>query len=162
LRIERIGNPKPITPRFVRFLVEGLGGQSLDELQAPAERRIDYRCLRGLVAIELKTLEQDASERMLNVTADLMKRPDWPEFYGLWPMESVLKNLGHNADNVRQNLEERAGRAIVNHLKKANKQLYAHCYKYPRKNVVRLAVLINEDHELYDPVFTTNVIKKEI
>ena len=162
MRIERRGIIEPITPRFTKFLVEALAGQSLDDVQAPSERRADYSCLRGLVAIELKSLEEEASERLSNVMDDLRKREDWPEFYGAWPVNSVLANLDHDAETVKQKIVERIGRAIVNHLKKANKQLLAHSETYPRKNVVRLVVLINEDHDIYDPATATSVIEKEL
>lgn len=162
MRIERRGKIEPLTPRFKKFLVEALAGQSLDEVQAPSERRADYSCLRGLVAIELKSLEEDASERLSNLMDGLRKRDDWPEFYGNWPVESILANLDHDADTVKQKTLERIGRAIANDLKKANKQLLAHTEKHPRKNVIRLVVLINEDHEIYDPATASYVIQKEL
>jgi hypothetical protein len=161
MRIERRGKVDPLTPRFIKFLVEELGGELLDDIQAPSDRRIDYRCLRGLLAIELKTLEEDATERMSNLTDELEKRDDWPQFYGSWPIESVLSNLD-DPEPVRQKTGERIGRAIVNHLKKANKQLAAHVQDFPRNRVIRLVVLLNEDHEIYDPATVTYLMQKEL
>lgn len=161
MRIERRGKVEPLTPRFTKFLVEALGGELLDDIQAPNDRRIDYRCLRGLVGIELKTLEGDATERMSNLTDELEKRDDWPEFYGSWPIDSVLSNLD-DPEPVRRKTGERIGRAIVNHLKKANKQLAAHVQDFPRNRVVRLVVLLNEDHEVYDPATVTYLMQKEL
>jgi hypothetical protein len=65
-------------------------------------------------------------------------------------MESFIKNMA-DPDGVRRQVLNRLGRAIINHLKKANKQLGAHRAAHPRKNVVRVMLLVNEDHEIYDP-----------
>ena len=161
MRIERRGKIEPLTPRFTKFLVEAMGGELLDDIQAPNDRRIDYRCLRGLLAVEIKTLEEDATDRMSNLTDELEKRDDWPQFYGSWPIESVLSNL-NDPEPVRQRTGERIGRAIVNHLKKANKQLNAHVQDFPRNRAVRLVVLLNEDHEVYDPATITYLMQKEL
>lgn len=157
-RIERRGKVKPLTPRFARFLIKVMGGRSLDEIQHPSKLRADFSCLRGLLAVEIKTLDQSADERIANVTRELERRDDWPEFYGAWPIESVLKNLAES-ETVKKKLFKRIGRSIVSHLKKANDQLEAHTNEFPRKNVVRLVVLINEDHEVYDPATTVKIVQ---
>jgi hypothetical protein len=160
-KIERRGKVEPLTPRFVRFMTEALAGRALDDLQAPSDRRIDYSCLRGLLAVELKSLEDDGSERMSNLTDALKQQKDWPEFYGQWPLDSVLANLD-DPESAKQKSSERVGRAIVKHLKKANKQLAAHAETFPRRNLVRLVVLLNEDQEIYDPATARYIIQKEL
>ncbi|MCI0722471.1 MAG: hypothetical protein L0338_26405 [Acidobacteria bacterium] len=100
--------------------------------------------------IELKSLKDDAFERMDNLTDDLSQRPDWPIYYGSVPIESVLKHM-NEPEEVRRRLVDRVGRAIRKHMRKANKQLAAHEDAFPRKNMVKLMVLANEDHEIYDP-----------
>lgn len=150
MRFEREGNAEPLTPKFVRFLHEALGGIDQDELQSAEARRVDYVCLNGLVAVEIKTLETDGHERIENLTENLRKREDWPEFYGAWPMDSVLSHLT-DKDIVRRKFEERIGRSIEDHLRKAKGQLAAHAANFPRKNLVRIVVVINENHILYDP-----------
>lgn len=159
VRIERRGEVKPLTPRFMRFMREALGGLSLDDLQAPNQMRADFACLRGLLAVEVKSLEEDASARLSNLTEELEEREDWPLFYGAWPFDSVIANL-KDPDPVKRRVAERIGRAIVNHLKKANDQLAAHATAFPRANLVRLVVLINEDHEVYDPAMAVYVIQR--
>ena len=106
--------------------------------------------MSGLIALELKTLEEDGSERMGNLLRELQQRPDWPTFYGSAPFQSMVKHLDDPSATKLQ-FVNRAGRAIVTHIKKANKQLRAHAHNFPRKNSVRVMLLINEDHELYDP-----------
>lgn len=159
VRIERRGEVKPLTPRFMRFMREALGGLSLDDLQAPNQMRADFACLRGLLAVEVKSLEEDASTRLSNLTEELEEREDWPTFYGAWPLDSLIANL-KDPNSVKRRVAERIGRAIVNHLKKANHQLAAHATAFPRSNLVRLVVLINEDHEVYDPAMAVYVIQK--
>jgi len=150
MRIERTGPVEPLTPRIEAFLKEALGGKSLDEIQAPDELRADFACLRGLLAVELKTLENDGSERMDNLFAELRERDDWPVFLGSAPIQAFIENTA-DPDGLRKKTLERIGRGVVNHLKKANRQLEAHCASFPRRNTVRALVLVNEDHEAFDP-----------
>lgn len=150
MRIERTGRIEPLTPRVVAFLQETLGGVSLDEVHSHEATRIDYSCLRGLLAVELKTLEEPGTERLENLTEQLRQRDDWPLFLGSAPMQAFIKNT-NDPEGVGQQVLERIGRAIINHLKKANRQLEAHVATFPRKNMVRLLLLVNEDHEIYDP-----------
>lgn len=150
MRIERTGSIEPLTPRIVKFLESKLGGVSMDAVHSPEATRIDYRCLNGMLAIELKTLEDPGTERLNNLTEELRKREDWPIFLGSAPMKSFIDNT-EDPEGVRRRVLDRVGRAIINHLKKANRQLEAHATEFPRKNMVRLLLLVNEDHEIYDP-----------
>jgi hypothetical protein len=161
VRVERRGKVEALTPRLIEFMVTALGGQCVDDLLSPENRRIDYVCLRGLLAVEVKTLELDASERMDNLTQELRERPDWPEFYGAWPIESVLSNLDE-PEQVRRRVVNRIGRSVVNHLKKADKQLLAHTQWARRKNLVRVLLLVNEDHAEYDPHTVQQVLLQEL
>jgi hypothetical protein len=150
MRIERTGRVPPLTPRIQRFLKEALCGVVLDDVQSPNELRADYSCLRGLLAIELKSLEEDASERLGNLTGELRQRDDWPVFLGSAPIQSFIKHTS-DPEGLNRRVVERIGRSAINHLKNLNHQLEAHCTKFPRKNCVRALVLVNEDHEVYDP-----------
>jgi hypothetical protein len=161
VRVERHGVVEPLTPRFIRFLEEALNAQSLDACQDPTERRADYTCFRGLAAIEVKTLGEDASVRVSNLTDKLRENRDWPAFYGKWPMERVLSNADDPAA-VRDQLYDKVGRAIVRHIHKANKQLAAHSLAFPRKNNVRILILINEDHCDYHPEMMTYILSRAL
>lgn len=150
MRIERTGKVEPLTPQVVAFLTGRLGGVSLDNTRSPEAMRIDYACMRGLLAVELKTLEEPGSERLNNLTDELRKREDWPIFLGSAPMQSFINNLD-DPEGVQRKVLDRIGRGIMNHLKKANRQLEAHAKAFPRPSMVRLLILVNEDHEIYDP-----------
>ena len=158
MRIEREGSVAKLTPRLKRFFVEALGGESLDEMLHAEARRADFRCLRGLLAIELKTLEQDASQRIDNLTDELSQRPDWPVFYGSVPIESALKHV-RDPEGVKHRFLERIGRAIKDHVSKADKQLAAHEAAFPRKNMLKVMVLANEDHAIYDPAMVAHLTR---
>lgn len=150
MRIERTGGAKPLTPRVVAFLQEKLGGISLDELEGDVRRRVDYVCLNGELAVEIKTLEEDGSGRMDNLYEELRAREDWPVFLGSAPLEAFVTNTT-DPEQVRRRILDRIGRAILNHLKKAEKQLAAHTKDHPHEKLVRLLILVNEDHEIYEP-----------
>jgi hypothetical protein len=150
MRIERTGKIEPLTPQVVAFLTGRLGGVSLDDIHSPEAMRIDYACMRGLLAVELKTLEEPGTDRLDNLTDELRKREDWPIFLGSAPMQAFINNLD-DPEGVQRKVLDRIGRGIINHLKKANRQLEAHAKAFPRRNMMRLLVLVNEDHEIYDP-----------
>ena len=150
MRIERTGSVDPLTPRIERFLIDRLSGVSLDDLQSAETRRADFVCLRGLLTIEVKSLEDSPAERMDNLFNELRQRPDWPAFLGSAPAESFIKNM-EDSESVRRDVLGRIGRGVINPLKKANRQLESHAANLPRSRVVRVLILINEDQEIYDP-----------
>jgi hypothetical protein len=161
VRIERRGEVAPLTPRVVEFLVEALGGKSLDSKETSQELRPDYVCLGGRLAVEIKTLEEDATIRLDNFTDELRLRDDWPQIYGNVPLHAVLKNMG-DAENLQRKALDRIGRAIISHVRKANKQLRAHAEKSGQKNLVKLLILINEDHEIYEPKIAAFALQKAL
>lgn len=123
---------EPLSPRIEKFIVERLGGLLLDEIQGSEERRADYVCLRGLLAVEIKSLEDDGSERLDNLLEELRSAPDWPIFLGSAPMQSFIDNTD-DPEAVGHKVMGRVGRGILNPLKKANRQLKAHAKAFPRK-----------------------------
>ena len=80
MRIERTGQEEPLTPKVVKFLAKELSGVSLDGDDKIL--RPDYTCLRGLIAIEIKSLEETGSGRMENLNEKFRERADWPVFFG--------------------------------------------------------------------------------
>lgn len=150
MRIERTGSIAKLTPRVIAFLLNDLGGVALDDVQSPEEERIDYECLRGLLAIELKTLEGDPGQRTDNFVDGLRGRPDFPTFYGSVSTEAAFANMA-DAETLRRDLNQRIGRPLVTHLKKANSQLASHDKRFPDRTRVRVMLLVNEDHPEYHP-----------
>lgn len=157
MRIERTGKVAPITPRVVEFILEALSGVSLDEPESANDQRPDYLCLGGRLVIELKTLAEDGSDRMDNLTDELRQREDWPIFLGSAPMQSFIQNTT-DPEGIQRRVIERVGRGIINHLKKANRQLEAFTKISNAKNLVRMLLLVNEDHEAYDPHMVSYIL----
>jgi hypothetical protein len=150
MRVERKGQVKPLTPRLQEFLEKGLSGRVLDDPQSSQDMRPDYLCLNGLLVVELKTLEEDGSARLDTLLDEWRKRDDWPFFLGSAPIEAVIKNM-RDPETLRAQFQERMSRAFLNHLKKANQQLKAFVAEHPRRNRVRMLILVNENHALYEP-----------
>ena len=168
-RIERRGKVLPLTPRFLCFLRSALSSIELDDVQDSTQRRPDFSCWRDLLVIEVKSLEEDATKRMFNLTEELEKREDWPTFLGEWPIDSVVRNLKkEDQEAVRGKIYDRIGRTIKSHLKKASKQLAAYTADTvdtadnPRTNQVRVVVLINEDWEVYHPNLVSRIIQEAL
>lgn len=160
VRAERSGPVEPLTPRMVRFIEERLGGRSLDEA-GDVEKRPDFTCLKGLLAIEIKSLETSPKERLDNALDSEKARGDWPVFLGSWPVDAILKHLP-DADKLQEKLLNRLGRALISHVKKANDQLGHHTARVQRRNIMRLLVILNEDHPEYAPDVVSFLIQREL
>lgn len=161
MRIERTGPVERLTPQIESFLREGLRGVSLDDVHSAERTRIDYACLRGLVAIELKTLEGDPAERTQNFVDSLRDWPDFPTFFGSVPLEAAIKNM-EEPEKLRRGAIDRLGRTIVTHMKKAEDQLAQNAADFPRRNCLQLLVLVNEDHPEYDPPSVAWIVQREL
>ncbi|TXH35611.1 MAG: hypothetical protein E6Q98_15055 [Rhodospirillaceae bacterium] len=144
-----------------RFLVEALRGIDLDETQSHQEERPDYECLGGLLIVELKSLEEDGSTRMGNLIEELGKRADWPQFLGPTPIKAFIQHTDE-PEAIARKVSNRIGRAVVNHMKKANRQLGAYRKEGSRRNIVGALVFVNEDHEIYDPQLVGRIIAHEL
>jgi hypothetical protein len=160
MRIERTGPVQRLTPKVTRFLMEALRGVSLDEIHSAEQTRIDFSCLSGLLAIEMKSLEGYPGERTNNFVDKLRGRPDFPTFFGAVSLDAVFKNM-EGTEQLRRAAIDRLGRAIVTHLKKANEQLRRHGLDYPRRNRLNVVVIVNEDHPEYDPESVGWVVMRE-
>lgn len=159
MRIEREGKVQPLTPRVFSFLKGALGGKSLDSA-GDAFSRPDFSCLRGLLVVEVKTLEGAPQERLDRAMAERAQAGDWPAFLGTWPISSVIKHLP-DAPEFLEKLTERLARSIVTHLKKGDKQLGNHKAMNPRNRVVGLLILVNDDHVEYDPDVVGTILARE-
>lgn len=141
----------------MKFIERALSGVSLDEPNISQDKRPDYLCLGGRLVIELKTLAEDGSTRMDNLEEELSQRDDWPVFLGSAPMQAFIQNT-NDPEGIQRRAIERLGRGIVNHLKKANRQLENFTKTSTAKNLVRMLVLVNEDHEVYDPHMVSYIL----
>ncbi len=162
MRIERYETPPPLTPRVIEFLMTELKGICVDDVVSAEERRIDYICLSGLFAVELKSLEGSPQERIDNFVNNLRKRDDYPQPIGPSAnLERMVLQM-EKPERILSDLRSRLGRPIRNHLDKANDQFASHEKRFPRKNVVRTVILVNEDHAEYEPTLVEDCIRCEI
>ncbi|WP_223478765.1 hypothetical protein [Oricola indica] len=159
-RFERTGDAEPITPRIERFLETAMGGKSLD-LDGDKYTRPDFECLRGLLVVEIKTLEGDPQPRLDAEMNEKRNDPNWPLFFGKWPLQSIVKHLP-DGDELTNQMVERLGKPFGRHLQKANKQLAAHDDRRVRTNGVNVVILVNEDHAQYDPEVTSQLLLREL
>lgn len=161
MRIENFQSPQAVTPKLEKFLTECLGGVAIDDIHDPQATRIDFSCLRGLLAVEIKSLEGPPQERIENYVDTLRKKPDFPAVFEEVTL-TTLANRMSDPEKVMSDALGRIGRTIVTHLKKAENQLLAHTSTFPRKNVLRMVILVNEDHAEYDPDSVLKIVSREM
>ena len=110
---------------------------------------------------EVKTLEGAAKERLDNAIRPETEKDHWPRFYGSWPVQSVLKHLPER-EAIQRKLIDRLGRTLRTHIKKGNDQLRAHRERIARNTMVRIVILVNEDHEEYGPDVVRYIVGREL
>ncbi len=161
MRVEHSKPLQPVTPRLISFLEQALSGQCLDDYHDPETEHIDYVCLNGLLAVEVKSLEGEPGVRVDNFVETLRRRPDFPPVFEAATLDTIAARM-ENPAQIIADVVGRIGRTIVTHLKKANDQLLAHTIDYPRKNIFRLVIIVNENHAEYAPDVVLKVLKKEM
>src|SRR4029453_19444881 len=95
--------------RFLNFLAGVPGSERIDALGLPSHEGVEYAdfLLDGRrVVVEVKSLETDTALKVEEVLQKHKNRPEYPVFYGEWPLERVLAHLP-DRDAIRAEIYER-------------------------------------------------------
>jgi hypothetical protein len=110
IRVERAGGPPDLPAAFARFVVQHLGGRSLDD-QKDEEAKLgkfpDFACYRDIVLIEMKHLEVEQNERINATYKSRVRADEEPMFYGKRRLDvSAFSNADEIASAILSKLAQ--------------------------------------------------------
>ncbi|MGY4428952.1 hypothetical protein ACVWWO_001429 [Bradyrhizobium sp. F1.13.1] len=151
LHVERTGGPPDLPKAFAHFVVDQLGGRSLDD-QKDEEAKLgkfpDFACHRDLVLIEMKHLEDDQNERINETYKNHVLAAEEPMFYGT---RRIDLDAFSNKDEIASAILSKLARTIETHLRKANQQFADYRKRNPRKNSISICLLLNSQIDEFSP-----------
>jgi hypothetical protein len=154
LRLKLVAHVKSpsITERFLDFL-RSHGAEIVDELdltpeQAKAEKADFFLDGRAVVG-ELKSLETDTAPKIERLMEAEKERPEWPVFYGEWPLSKVLRLLP-NGEALGRKLAGEITSGIAEAVRKANRQVRETKSSFGLDDSEGLLVILNETIDILD------------
>lgn len=153
VRFERYCGAPDLPSAFGEFVVNTLAGQSLDEnwaTESAGGEFPDFKCLRGLLLIEMKHLETDQEERINEILRQKIDPAEMPFFYGARDGGSILDSVS-NGEAVGKAILGKLSRTIETTLRKANRQFVSYCRRNSRKNCVSICVILNSKAQEFTP-----------
>jgi hypothetical protein len=86
------GGSSPLEARFLDFLAGLPGSERIDGLSLPSQQGVeiaDFLLADRRVIIEVRSLEKDTASKVQEVLQRHETRPEYPIFYGDWPLETA-------------------------------------------------------------------------
>jgi hypothetical protein len=139
--------------RFLNFLAGVPGSERIDALGLPSHEGVEYAdfLLDGRrVVVEVKSLETDTALKVEEVLQKHKNRPEYPVFYGEWPLERVLAYLP-DRDAIRAEIYEGVTRSIERAFKKAGHQVAGTKSLLRLQDPIGILVLLNGSLEIFSP-----------
>jgi hypothetical protein len=144
---------RPLEPRFLEFLAGLPGAEQIDGLSQPFRPGVklaDFLLADRRVIVEVKSLETDTASKVQEVLQKHENRPEYPVFYGDWPLERVLAYLP-DRDAIRAEIYERVTRSIERAFKKADHQVAGTKARFQLHASFGLLVLLNGSIDIFSP-----------
>lgn len=137
--------------RFLDFLRTFPAVESLDATRSPSDRDeyADF-AIEAKIIVEVKSLENDPSQKVDDVLAELSKRPDFPTFYGTVEVRDLLKQMDGGIREL-EILVEKVTRALATNIRKGNRQIRSTIVAKEITEPTGLLVLLNEDVSVLNP-----------
>lgn len=115
--------------RFLDFIAQLPGAESIDRLPSPplppgkkAPKRADFLLNERRVIVEVKSLVKDTAVKMEQVLSKHRHRPEFPHFYGEWPLDQVLVRLP-DGQEIMGEVVRKVTTAVEDHFEKADDQI---------------------------------------
>lgn len=154
--------PGKLEDRMHHFLRTLLHSESLDDRQFSdvngSGSTADYLLSDRTIVAEMKTLNGDPVGRIEKGLRGRFALGDAPLFYGQLGVDRALQNLS-DSERIRQVLASLAGRAVRQHLTKADSQIAATKHRFGLHSASGLAILMNEDYPLIDAAAIAYVVR---
>ncbi|HEY7001950.1 MAG TPA: hypothetical protein VH330_09420 [Candidatus Udaeobacter sp.] len=146
--------PLRFRDRFSLFASTIPGSESIDELPQTAVQRAakkaDFFFENRTVTCELKNLETDTSSKIDKLLKPLETRPEWPHFYGVFPLSKILENFPDGAEINRAVLDSLTS-AVRKAVAEANRQIRTTKQTFGISNSGGMLVLANESISVLSP-----------
>jgi hypothetical protein len=139
--------------RFLDFLAALPGSERIDGLSVPSRQGVeiaDFLLADRQVIVEVKSLETDTASKVREVLQKHENRPEYPVFYGDWPLERILAHLPDGAA-IRAEIYERVTRSIERAFKKADHQVAGTKVLFQLQASVGLLVLLSGSIDIFSP-----------
>lgn len=137
--------------RVKQFLQHDPQCENLDEARFAkvfgSSEKADYLLADRVIVAELKTLNGSPLSRIAAKLKDRFSQPDAPVIYGSLGVNRALQHLS-DGEEFGQRLVNLAGRAIRQHLRKANRQIASTKRLLGIDSASGLVILINESEPL--------------
>jgi hypothetical protein len=153
MRFERNGGPPDLQSAFTNLIVSRLHGRILDDnhaIESADGKFPDFGCFRDLMLIEMKHLETDQQDRINEVINTKLDPAEKPIFFGTMESHFVI-DAASNAAEINAAISAKLSRTVEQLLSTANRQFKDYCTRHPRKNAVRICVILNSTLREWSP-----------
>jgi hypothetical protein len=140
--------------RFLRFAASLPGAELIDDVAMTESQRRSKKAdvffeKRNVIA-EVKSLLTDVTPKIDKVLDPVRERPEFPKFFGKWPMNIILEHLSDGAAIHRQ-LYEVISSGVADLVSDANRQLRVTKDSFALPGAHGILVILNDSVEILDP-----------
>jgi hypothetical protein len=140
--------------RFMRFAAALPGAELVDDVSMTEPQRrakkadvfFDHRA----VIAEVKSLLTDVSPKIDKVLDPVRERPEFPAFFGKWPMDVILSHLTDGAE-INRKLYDVISAGVADLVSDANRQLRITKQSFGLQDAHGILIILNDSVEILDP-----------
>jgi len=122
-----------------------------DPLVQDGVERVDFLLENRRYLCELKSLQRDAARKIDPILEPLKARPDWPQFFGAWSIQNVLRQF-QDGPSILRELERRVLSVVDNDVRKANRQIASTKDAIGSENAEGLLIVANDGVDILSPI----------
>lgn len=145
---------KSIEERFFRFVAGYPRAELVDSLALTDSQRrskkVDVFFDDRQLLAEVKSLEADVGPKIDRVLEPYRDRPDFPLFFGKWPIDEILKRLPEG-EQLRQKLYEKISDRVAEIVADANAQVRVTKESFDLPSAHGLLIILNDSVAVLDP-----------
>jgi hypothetical protein len=149
--------------KFLTFLSKVSGAELLDNFaELPShlgQKRADAFLFGRKMVCEVKSLQKDTSTKIEAILAPLRDRPEWPVFYGLFPVSKIISHFPER-EELNKSIYSAVTSSVEDQLEKANRQLRETRRHFGLGDAHGIVTILNETVEVISPqVLADKVIR---
>ncbi|MCW5962331.1 MAG: hypothetical protein KIS76_19375 [Pyrinomonadaceae bacterium] len=145
---------KSLDQRFKDFLNTLSEIENIDQLnlthQQKRAKKADYFGQNRKLIIELKSLETDTQPKVEKILEPHQSRPEFPDFFGGWEVNKILKHLPDGND-INKEIVEAVTSSLQTIYRKANRQIRVTKATFQLPDAQGLLIILNENIDVLTP-----------